>query len=85
MRMKLSKARFGGMTEEAGNEIRISDGRFFMPVHLKAGRHTKSDFVVLNASTADVERVVMHFGESGVLIAGRDNRFRRFDDPYWRE
>ncbi|ATD64973.1 hypothetical protein ACFPVS_02630 [Neisseria weixii] len=85
MRMKLSKAHFGGITQEAGNEIRISDGGFLMPIHLRAGRHTRSDFVADNVSTADVECLVMRFGESGVLVAGRDKRFRRFDGPMWRE
>lgn len=85
MRMKLSKARFAGITEESDGKIRISDNRGLMPVCLKAGKHTKADFVAVNASTADVEILVMLFGESGVSIAGRDNRFRRFDDPMWRE
>ena len=85
MRMKLSKARFGGITEESGNDIRISDGSTFMPLYLNAGKHTKTDYVAVNASVSDVECLVMRFGESGIQIAGRDNRFRRFDDPFWRE
>lgn len=85
MRMKLSKTRFGGITEVTGNEIKIADGSFLMPVYLRAGKHTKADFVAENASTADVESVVMRFGDLGVLIAGRDKRFRHFNDPMWRE
>lgn len=84
MKMKLSRRRFAEITREENRQIVIESG-LWLPHSLMAGRHTKTDYVATNVSTADVESLVHLYGDEGIRIAGRDNRFRTYDDPQWRE
>ena len=82
MKMKLSKKCFDRFVEINGSQLMVSTGYFG---HFKCGRHTKSDFVLENISTADVELFAGNFGTEGIRIAGHDRVFRPYDDPCWRE
>lgn len=82
MKMKLSRKYFDGLSEERNGQLFIH-GHYDMS--FKSGKHTKSDLLATNVSTADVEGLVMQHGDVGILIAGRDGKFRQYESPYWRE
>lgn len=85
MKMKLSRKHFDGLLEERNDRLFIHGRYPLNGMSFKSGKHTKSDLLATNVSTADVEGLVMQHGDVGILIAGRDGKFRQYESPYWRE